>query len=68
MIKCKLSILLGRDKLNIQEVCNRTGLARNTVTNLYKEKATRIDFNTMDSLCELFDCSVGDLFERSPDN
>lgn len=63
MIKCNLSVLMGRDKKNIQDVCNETGLARNTVANLYKEKATRVDYNTMEQLCKMFRCSVGELFE-----
>lgn len=62
MIKCNLSTLMGKEKMNIQEVCNKTGLARNTVGNLYKDTATRVDYNTIDSLCKLFDCEVGELF------
>jgi putative transcriptional regulator len=44
-------------------VCNETGLARNTVANLYNETVTRVDYNTMEKLCKMFHCSVGDLFE-----
>ncbi len=67
MIKCKLSELMGREKKKIQDVCNETGLARNTVANLYNEKATRIDYNTMGKLCQMFHCNVGDLFEFTDD-
>lgn len=67
MIKCNLSTLMGKEKMNIQEVCNKTGLARNTVGNLYKDTATRVDYNTIDSLCKLFDCEVGELFTRQKD-
>ena len=63
MIKCKLSELMGRDKKKIQDVCNETVLARNTVANLYNEKATRIDYNTMEQLCKMFHCTIGELFE-----
>lgn len=54
---------MGRDKKNIQDVCNETGLARNTVANLYNERATRIDFSTMERLCKMFHCTMGELFE-----
>ena len=37
-----------------------TGLNRNTITLLYKEIAQRIDLNTIDKLCALFDCEVED--------
>jgi putative transcriptional regulator len=51
--------------MNIQDVCNATGLARNTVGNLYRDTATRVDYNTIDVLCELFQCEVSELFSRS---
>lgn len=64
MLKCKLSILMGEKRLNIQDVHEKTGLSRNTITNLYHEKATRIDYSTIEKLCDLFDCPVGDLLEK----
>jgi putative transcriptional regulator len=30
---------------------------------LYNETATRIDLQAIDALCQLFQCSVGDLLE-----
>lgn len=63
MVRCNLSIHMGKNRKNIQDVCNETGLARNTVSNLYYDKATRIDYNTIDKLCQMFHCKVGDLFE-----
>lgn len=63
MVKCNLSTLMGIEKMKIQDVCNATGLARNTVANLYKDTATRIDYNTIEQLCKLFHCDIGDLFK-----
>lgn len=68
MIKCNLSILMGRDKKNVQDVCNETGLARNTVSNLYYDKATRVDYNTIGKLCQMFHCEVSDIFEFITDS
>lgn len=67
MIRCNLSIFMGRDRKKIQDVCNETGLARNTVANLYNDKAARVDYRTMDLLCKMFHCSVGELFEHIED-
>ena len=64
MIRCHLSRLMGERKMNIADVSRETGLNRNTITLLYKETATRIDLETVDVLCKLFNCEVGDLFER----
>lgn len=68
MLKCHLSTLMGRERLTIAEVIRRTGLTRNAVSALYEERAKRIDLNTIARLCELFDCSVDELFEYIPDS
>lgn len=63
MIRCHLARLMGEHKMKISDVATQTGLHRNTVTLLYKETAQRIDLEAMDKLCQLFDCTVADLFE-----
>lgn len=64
MIRCHLSRLMGEQKMNIADVARETGLNRNTITLLYRETASRIDLEAIDRLCKLFNCKVGDLFER----
>jgi len=68
MIKCHLSVIMGAKKLKISDLERATGLHRNSITLLYKETATRIDLNTIDKLCEFFECKVSDLFEYIPDD
>ena len=63
MIKCNLSKLMGEQKVNIQTVHEETGLNRTTISNLYHEKVSRIDFSTIDKLCVYFNCEVGELLE-----
>lgn len=66
MMRCHLSSLMGRDKLNISDVARATGLNRSTITALYRETATRIELPAIEQLCVLFSCSVGDLLEVVP--
>ena len=66
MIRCHLSSLMGRDKLNISDVARATGLNRSTITALYRETATRVELPAIEQLCALFNCSVGDLLEVVP--
>lgn len=66
-VKCNLSILMGFKKMDIQEVHEKTGLNRNTISNLYHEKVKRIDFETIVKLCKLFNCNIGDLLEIQTD-
>ncbi|MGG0207746.1 MULTISPECIES: helix-turn-helix domain-containing protein [Bacillus cereus group] len=64
MIKCHLSRLMGERKMSIQDVHEQTGLNRNTISNLYHEKVKRVDYDTIDKLCTLFGCTVGELLEK----
>ncbi|MGJ8674332.1 MAG: helix-turn-helix domain-containing protein [Pseudoalteromonas sp.] len=67
MIKCHLARLMGERKMKIMDVARKTGMHRNSVTLLYKETAQKIDLIAVDKLCDLFDCEVGELFERIDD-
>ena len=58
---------MGERKMRIVDVARETGLNRNTVSSLYSERAQRIDFHTVEVLCDLFDCEISDLFERVKD-
>lgn len=63
MIKVHLARMMGERKLNITDVARATNLNRNTVTLLYRETARRVDFETLEALCQFFECKVGDLVE-----
>lgn len=67
MIRCHLSRLMGERKMKVMDVARETGLNRNTVTLLYKETARRVELDTVEKLCRLFDCEVGELLERTDD-
>ena len=68
MIRCHLSTLMGRDKLRIADVARLTGVNRSTITALYRETATRVELPTIERLCTLFRCGVGDLLEFAPES
>ena len=68
MIKCHLSRIMGERRLKIADVARDTGLHRNTITLLYYETATRVDIESIEQLCRLFNCNVGELFEYLPDS
>lgn len=66
MIRCHLARLMGERKMRISNVMREIGLNRTTITLLYKKTALKVDLGTLDKLCELFDCQVGELLERVP--
>jgi putative transcriptional regulator len=63
MIRCNLARMMGEHKMRVADVARETGLNRATVTLLYKETAQKVDLETIDKLCTLFNCNVGDLLE-----
>lgn len=67
-VHCRLSVLMGEKRYNIQDIYKRTGLSRGTVSNLYHDKMQRIDYETLNKLCKLFECSIGDLLEYSDES
>lgn len=60
-LQSNLSTLMGKYRYNIKDVHESTGLSRNTISSLYNNKATRIDFATITKLCKLFKCPVNEL-------
>lgn len=55
--------MMGAHKLRIADVARETGLSCATVTLLYKENAQKLDLETIEKLCLLFGCGIGDLLE-----
>lgn len=68
MIKCHLSRYMGEYKMNATDVARATGIHRIMIGQLYRETATRIDLRELEALCKLFNCSVGEMFERKPES
>lgn len=66
MIISRLPIILAERKLRVADVVRATGMSKSTLHKLYNEESSRIDFNTIDQLCEFLDVQVGDLFVYKP--
>lgn len=64
MIINKISEVMGRKRLKISDVVEGTGLARNTVAELYHGRAKRVDLETLDKLCIYLDVGVSSLLEH----
>lgn len=68
MIQTRLHILMGERRLKITTLAEETGIAYTTLHPLYHGQTKRIDFATVDKLCKVLHCRVGDLLEYVPDN
>jgi len=67
MIVSKFHILLAERRLKVVDVARITKMSKTTLHKLYNEQSTRIDFETIDKLCELLNVEVGDLLKYVPD-
>ena len=63
-IESRLAILMAERKYNIQAVIDRTGLDRTSLSKLYHDKTKMVNLESLDKLCDLFDCEPGDLLKR----
>lgn len=67
IIKLKLHLLMAKSRMTQKELIAQSGMSSATISNLYNEKIKRLDFDTLEKLCEIFDCKVEDLIEYIPD-
>lgn len=66
-IACRLSALLGERKWKMMDLARATGLSKTTIFQLYHEKTTRIDLDTIAKICEALGCQAGELLVYVPD-
>ena len=63
----KINIILN-DTLNIMNksqywLAKETGIAASTINNLCNNKTTRIDFHTIELICDTLNCNLSDIFQ-----
>lgn len=63
MIKNRLSIILGEQRMRVSELSKLTGISQNALNKIYHNKTKGIDFDTLDKLCSILQCNSQELFE-----
>ncbi len=63
MIVNHLPTLLAERKLKVADAVRATGISKTTLHKIYNDQSSRIDFDTIDKLCEFLEVGVGDIFE-----
>ena len=64
MIVNKVSTMIGARRMTVAEVAKKAGISYEAINRLYDATSKRMDFDTLDKLCEVLDCQPGDLFVR----
>jgi len=66
-IRVRLKELLEKRGMAQTELQARSGLGYSTINALYHEKTERIEFATLETLCEVLECEVGDILRCVPE-
>ncbi|PSL41738.1 putative transcriptional regulator [Salsuginibacillus halophilus] len=61
VVKNNLRVLMAKHKMDIQDVHEKTGLSRTTISKLYHEESQKLGIDTIAKLCDLFECQIQDL-------
>lgn len=61
IVRNNLRVMMAKQKMNIQDVSDATGLSRKSISKLYHEESVQITFDVIGRLCDLFKCEPGDL-------
>ena len=68
MIVNHLPTLLAERRLKVADAVRATGVSKTTLHKIYNDQSSRIDFDTIDKLCEYLEVEVGDIFEYIKDD
>ena len=65
MIKINLDVMMAKRKISLNELSERVGITLANLSILKNNKAKAIRFSTLDAICEVLECDVGDILEYS---
>lgn len=61
MITNKLSEIAGRKRMKIAEISRLSGVSYSVVQRLYNDKVQSIDFEVLNKLCLILECTPNEL-------
>lgn len=60
------SKLLGERLLKVSDVYSHTGISKTTLTNLYYQRATNVQLETLKRICDFLKVPLSELIEYFP--
>ena len=64
MITCRLSTILGANRIKVSDVCRATGIARATLDRYYYDRVNSFDRNVLSKLCDYLQVLPGELITK----
>lgn len=66
-IQINLDVMLARRKMKLNELAEAVGITPQNLSVLKTGRARAIRFSTLDAICNVLDCSPGDILAHVPD-
>lgn len=63
MIVVNLDVMMAKRKISSQELAEKVGITPANLSILKTNKGKAIRFSTLDKICEILDCTPGDILE-----
>ena len=60
-----LDVMMAKRKISLTELSEKVGITQANLSILKTGKAKAIRFSTLETLCEVLDCTPGDILEYS---
>ena len=68
MIKCRLKVLLAENDMTQKELAEKTGIRAPGISDMCNNKAKQIPIDTLNKLCNFFQCDITDIYKYEKDN
>ncbi|MGI0119738.1 helix-turn-helix domain-containing protein [Zooshikella sp. RANM57] len=65
-IECHINVLLAKKKLKSKDVAEQIGITPQNFSVLVNNRAKGIKFSTLAALCEILECTPGDILQYIP--
>lgn len=63
MIIVNLDVMMAKRKISSNELADKIGITQANLSILKTNKGKAIRFSTLDKICEVLDCTPGDILE-----
>ena len=67
MIIVNLDVMMAKRKISLNELSERVGITLANLSILKNNKAKAIRFSTLEAICDVLECEVGDILEYLPE-
>jgi putative transcriptional regulator len=67
MIVVNLDVMLAKRKMTLSELADEVGITLSNMSILKTGKVRAVRIGTLDTICRVLDCNVGDILDYQPD-